>query len=207
MQSHAPSPQTYLSGHASPPAATPVVRSAALERRLRQRRQEARIRARLACDGAILQCHHASQRPSAPAPPPSSLRLALVVLQRQVEDLQATVAAWGPRSTGASPATRGSVLQAEAETQTVVVAFADATCQALVESVAEVAGGPLQPVLGAGGLACRPAGVLLEPGGGLDWIPGTTADVVFTETVLDVPGISGPLGSVPALPTTVRGKA
>ena len=61
--------QTSLSRHASLPAATPVVRSAALERRLRQRRQEARIRARLACDGAILQCH---QRPSAPAPPPSS---------------------------------------------------------------------------------------------------------------------------------------
>ena len=75
---------------------------------------------------------------------------------------------------------------------TEVVAFADATCQTLVDSVVEVAGGPLQLVLGA----TRPT----------DWIPGSTADEVYYETVPDVSGITGPLGTIPALPTTDRGK-
>ena len=119
MQSHAPSP------------AAPVARSAALERRLRRRRQEARIRARLACDGVLLQSHHASQRPSAPAAPRTPFGLALDPLQRQVDALQATVAALGPRGDGPSSAAQFLGHRAEAAAPTVEVAFADAACQTL----------------------------------------------------------------------------
>ena len=68
----------------TPAPATPVVRSAALERRLRRRRQEARIRARLASDGAILLAHHACTPPSAPLAQPR----ALAQLREQLEALQ-----------------------------------------------------------------------------------------------------------------------
>ena len=68
----------------TPAPAAPVVRSAALERRLRRRRQEARIRARLASDGAILLAHHACTPPSAPLAQPR----ALAQLREQLEALQ-----------------------------------------------------------------------------------------------------------------------
>lgn len=43
-----------------PPAAA---RSTAMERRLRLRRQEARLRLKLLADSALLEAHHASQAP------------------------------------------------------------------------------------------------------------------------------------------------
>ena len=46
----------------------PAARSRALERRLRRRRQEARIRLRLVADAAFLSGHHASQVPLVGAP-------------------------------------------------------------------------------------------------------------------------------------------
>ena len=60
----------------------PACRSPALERRLRRRRQEARIRARLATDAVLLTAHHASAPPGASAPD----------LQAQVHSLASEVA-------------------------------------------------------------------------------------------------------------------
>ena len=82
--------------HAPAPADVPAARSAALVRRLRKRRQEARIRARLACDGAILLSHHASMPPSAPPAQPGqpaseSLRAQVATLQAKFDALLAMV--------------------------------------------------------------------------------------------------------------------
>ena len=63
-------------------AVEPACRSPALERRLRRRRQEARIRARLAADAGLLSAHHASAPPGASAPD----------LQAQVHSLVSEVA-------------------------------------------------------------------------------------------------------------------
>ena len=45
-----------------------AARSVASERRLRLRRQEARLRLRLLADAALLEAHHASQAPRLPQP-------------------------------------------------------------------------------------------------------------------------------------------
>ena len=63
-------------------AVEPACRSPAIERRLRGRRQEARIRARLAADAGLLSAHHASAPPGASAPD----------LQAQVHSLVSEVA-------------------------------------------------------------------------------------------------------------------
>ena len=71
-----------------------------MERRLRRRRQEARIRARLVCDGAILLAHHACTPPSAPQAQPRALALLreqLEALQVRFNDLLAVVLAMGSR--------------------------------------------------------------------------------------------------------------
>ena len=66
-------------------------RSHALERRLRRRRQEARLRLRLVADCAVLQSHHASAVPL--MPPQGSLRSELGLLHALVVALREEVAA------------------------------------------------------------------------------------------------------------------
>ena len=70
-------------------------RSAAAERRLRQRRQEARIRSRLVADAALLARHHASH-PCGLQPAPATagvheLRAELEALRSEVAELRAVV--------------------------------------------------------------------------------------------------------------------
>ena len=77
-----------------------------MERRLRRRRQEARIRARLVCDGAILLAHHACTPPSAPQAQPRALALLreqLEALQVRFNDLLAVVLAMGSRDGAPQP--------------------------------------------------------------------------------------------------------
>ena len=65
--------------------------SHALERRLRRRRQEARLRLRLVADCAVPQSHHASAAPAMPAQ--GSLRSELGLLRTLVEELREELAA------------------------------------------------------------------------------------------------------------------
>ena len=65
-------------------------RSHALERRLRRRRQEARLRLRLVADCAVLQSHHASAAPAMPTQ--GSLRSELGLLRTLVEELREELA-------------------------------------------------------------------------------------------------------------------
>ena len=67
-------------------------RSHALERRLRRRRQEARLRLRLVADCAVLQSHHASEVPQVPRGARSvddDVRGALDKLRRELLELRA----------------------------------------------------------------------------------------------------------------------
>ena len=77
--------------------AAPAGRSPAAERRLRQRRSEARIRSRLAADAALLAGHHASapcgQTPASAALHADSLRGQLVALRAEVLELRELVLA------------------------------------------------------------------------------------------------------------------
>ena len=68
-------------------------RSPAQERRLRKRRQEARVRFRLAADAALLSCHHASTPPCGLAAQPAThVSLAVVVaLREEIAELRALV--------------------------------------------------------------------------------------------------------------------
>ena len=74
-----------------------ATRSPASERRLRKRRQEARIRIRLAADAALLAGHHASAVPSAPAPtaPPDGFvwvaQAELAAMRNDIAELKAQV--------------------------------------------------------------------------------------------------------------------
>ena len=72
----------------------PLRRSAALERRLRRRRQEARMRLRLAADAVVLCKHHASQVPRFVLSSDESNALAAEVklLRRDLEQLRAQMA-------------------------------------------------------------------------------------------------------------------
>ena len=82
----------------------PPGRSPALERRLRKRRQEARLRMRLAADAALLAEHHASAPPGPGAPglqaKVESLVVEVAALRQLVVSLQLLVR---PASFGATP--------------------------------------------------------------------------------------------------------
>ena len=73
--------------------AAPAGRSPAAERRLRQRRREARIRSRLAADAALLAGHHASAPCGQAALHADSLRGQLVALRAEVLELRELVLA------------------------------------------------------------------------------------------------------------------
>ena len=80
------------------PAAPAAVRTAAMSRRLRARRQEARLRVRLLADAAILGEHHSSAVPRVVGLPRSDLRpdgLAsqVVLLRQELRELRAMVSA------------------------------------------------------------------------------------------------------------------
>ena len=57
---------------AAPPECDDAPRYRALERRLRRRRQEARLRLRLVADSVLLSKHHASRAPAVSAGPTST---------------------------------------------------------------------------------------------------------------------------------------
>ena len=75
---------------ASPPEGAEAPRSRALERRLRRRRQEARLRLRLVADSSLLSLHHASRAPAVSAAPASSQPSH--GWQREAEELRALLA-------------------------------------------------------------------------------------------------------------------
>ena len=79
---------------ASAEPAQTAPRSCAQERRLRRRRQEARIRLRLVADAAILAGHHASSPPRCQPPQPVSVTQGeLADLREEVRTLRAQLAA------------------------------------------------------------------------------------------------------------------
>ena len=102
-----------------------VARSPALERRLRKRRQEARLRMRLAADAALLAGHHASATPGTllselvlvPRSDLAALREDIAVLQAQVRRLQAgqVQPSLAEASSGAEPFSEPVPLAMQAE--------------------------------------------------------------------------------------------
>ena len=87
------------------PAAPPIARSAAMERRLRQRRADARIRVKILSDCQLLAVHHASGLPGVAVSDPlsemASLRRLLASLSQQLVELREEVKALraGPTAT------------------------------------------------------------------------------------------------------------
>ena len=69
-----------------------VPRSVAKDRRLRQRRQEARLRLRLAADAVLLAGHHASSPPQQASPELAALRAEVAALRALVHKLVASAA-------------------------------------------------------------------------------------------------------------------
>ena len=82
------------------------LRSPAMERRLRRRRAEARLRLRLVADASLLSQHHTAPLPPAAAHSElSELRRVVATLQSQFAKLQNDVAAMAQPATVASEAT------------------------------------------------------------------------------------------------------
>ena len=133
-----------------------AARSTAMERRLRLRRQEARLRLKLLADAALLEAHHASQAPRMASMPPCGppaqppLRVQLAALQARLDaseqrvdelsrSLQVLVLAGDAKQMAAMGGAIGSVpssVQADAAQQLSATATEVAQpVEAVVESV------------------------------------------------------------------------
>ena len=92
---------------AAPPECDEAPRSRALERRLRRRRQEARLRLRLVADSVLLSQHHASRVPTFSAAPASTPRAnewkrEAVELRALLLDMREQLNAWLATRTASS---------------------------------------------------------------------------------------------------------
>ena len=89
------------------PAAPTIARSAAMERRLRQRRADARIRVKILSDCQLLAVHHASGLPGVAVSDPlsemASLRRLLASLSQQLVELREEVKALRAGPTATAP--------------------------------------------------------------------------------------------------------
>ena len=110
------------------PAAPPIARSAAMERRLRQRRADARIRVKILSDCQLLAVHHASGLPGVAVSDPlsemASLRRLLASLSLQLVELREEVKALRDGQVPASPPPSPSDAVTQTEGATMAASFA-----------------------------------------------------------------------------------
>ncbi len=106
--------RSHIMSNADVAHGVPAARSPAQERRLRKRRQEARIRMHLAADAALLASHHASAAPCGPPPLPGVFvtQAELAALRNEIAELRAQVKAL---QTGATCAMNEATVSATQE--------------------------------------------------------------------------------------------
>ena len=115
----------------SPAASPPSGRSPALERRLRQRRADARVRLRLLSDCGLLAGHHASQPPRAvssatPEGEVAALRVLIGALALQLVELRSEVAALRAAGAVAQPVEAVAAEERSRASESMAVAAVDA---------------------------------------------------------------------------------
>ena len=130
----------------SPAASPPSGRSPALERRLRQRRADARVRLRLLSDCGLLAGHHASQPPRAassatPVGEVAALRVLLGALALQLVEVRSEVAALRAASAPAEAATAPAPVDEAAAPAPVAEAATPAPVEEATSIDVEVGGG------------------------------------------------------------------
>ena len=130
----------------SPAASPPSGRSPALERRLRQRRADARVRLRLLSDCGLLAGHHASQPPRAassatPVGEVAALRVLLGALALQLVEVRSEVAALRAASAPAEAATAPAPVDEAAAPAPVAEAATPAPVEEATSMDVEVEGG------------------------------------------------------------------